>query len=76
MVLTLFYLGWTLVFVGWIWLVVLGFKKTVLWGILNLIFSPVAAIIFAIKFKAWIPFVIYSCGLIMALLSMRMVVTS
>ena len=75
MILTLFYLGWFLVLAGWIWLVILGFKKSALWGILNLIFSPVAAIVFSIKFKEWFPFVIYMLGLIMAAISMRLVIS-
>lgn len=65
-----------MVFIGWIWLTVLGFKQSVLWGILVLIFSPVAAVFFSIKYKAWVPFAIYMIGLIMALTGMRMVVTS
>lgn len=33
--------------IGYIWLVVVGFKRSVLWGILVLLFSPLTAIIFA-----------------------------
>jgi len=36
-----------LAFVGYIWLVVTGFRKNIFWGILVLLFSPLTAIIFA-----------------------------
>ena len=36
-----------LAFVGYIWLVVTGFRRNVFWGIMVLLFSPITAIIFA-----------------------------
>ena len=37
--------GSLLFFVGWIWLIVLGFKHGgALWGILNIIFQPITGI--------------------------------
>ena len=47
--------------VGFIWLVIVGFQRSVLWGILIFLFSPLAAIIFAITnwFDAKKPFLIY-----------------
>jgi hypothetical protein len=36
-----------LAFVGYIWLVITGFRRNVFWGIMVLLFSPVTAIIFA-----------------------------
>ena len=42
--------------VGWIWTVILGFKESVLWGILNLLFPPISTIVFAIKHRtAFVP---------------------
>jgi len=57
--------GALLCLIGWIWLVVLGFKEGgALWGILNLLFSPLAAIIFCIvKKTGWIPLAIMIVGI-------------
>jgi hypothetical protein len=52
-----------LAFVGYIWLVVTGFRRNVFWGIMVLLFSPITAIIFAAlnwfdAKKAFITFII------------------
>ena len=36
-----------LAFIGFIWLVITGFRRNVFWGIMVLLFSPITAIIFA-----------------------------
>lgn len=47
--------------IAFIWLVIAGFKRSILWGILIFLFSPLAAIIFAITnwFDAKKPFLAY-----------------
>ena len=56
--------------IGWIWTVVLGFKESVLWGVLNILFPPVSTVVFAIKTKtALVPtllviFGILTCGFV------------
>ena len=57
--------GGLLVLIGWIWLVVLGFKEGgPLWGILNILFSPLAAIIFCfVKKTGWIPLAMMLIGI-------------
>ena len=49
------------VLVSWVWLLVVAFKESVLWGILVFLFSPVTAIIFAILNwrEAKKPFLVY-----------------
>lgn len=58
-------LGFLLFLIGWIWLVVLGFKEGgPLWGILNLLFSPLAAIIFCfMKKTGWVPLALMLIGI-------------
>jgi hypothetical protein len=48
-------------FCAYIWLVVVAFKRSALWGVLVLLFSPIAAIVFAIKnwSESKKPFLIY-----------------
>lgn len=59
-------LGSILILVGWIWLIVLGFKKGgALWGILNIICQPITGIIFCIMHKTgWIPLILMILGMI------------
>lgn len=47
--------------IAWIWLVIVGFQRSVVWGILVFLFSPLSALIFAIMhwFDAKKPFLIY-----------------
>ncbi len=47
--------------IGFIWLVVVGFQRSILWGILIFLFSPITAIIFSIMYwyEAKKPFLIY-----------------
>lgn len=45
-------LGFLLALIGWIWLVVTGFKVGgALWGILNIFFQPITGIIFCVMHK-------------------------
>ncbi|NNF00144.1 MAG: hypothetical protein HKN25_14075 [Pyrinomonadaceae bacterium] len=71
-------LGLLLMFIGWIWLIVSGFKTGgALWGILNIFFQPITGIIFCFVHKTgWVPLilmiigiVIYSGGLIPIVMS-------
>jgi hypothetical protein len=49
-------------FAAWIWLVVVAFKRSPLWGVLVLLLSPVSAIVYAVKFwgEAKRPFLAYA----------------
>jgi hypothetical protein len=49
------------VFAAYVWLLVVAFKESALWGVLVLLFSPITAIIFAIKYwdQAKKPFLVY-----------------
>jgi len=48
-------------FIAFIWLVIVGFQRSVLWGILVFLFSPLAALVFAIMhwLDAKKPFLLY-----------------
>lgn len=65
-------LGGLLSFIGWVWLVVLGFKEGgPLWGILNFLFSPLAAIIFCfVKKTGWIPLALMIVGVFITSIGM------
>lgn len=65
-------LGGLLSFIGWVWLVVLGFKEGgPLWGILNFLFSPLAAIIFCfVKKTGWIPLALMIIGVFITSIGM------
>jgi hypothetical protein len=47
--------------ISYIWLAVVAFRRRILWGVLVLLFSPITAIIFAIKYwvEARQPFLVY-----------------
>lgn len=47
--------------VAFLWLAMTGFKRSALWGILVLLFSPISAVIFAMSnwFEARMPFLVY-----------------
>jgi len=57
-------LGGLLFIIGWIWLIVVGFKQGgALWGILIILFSWLAGIIFCIMNKTgWIPLALMLVG--------------
>lgn len=61
-------LGAILALVGWIWLIITGFKVGgVLWGILNIFLQPITGLIFCIVKKAgWTPFIIMIIGVVLA----------
>jgi hypothetical protein len=50
--------------IGWIWLVVVGFRQGgALWGILIIFFNWLAGLIFCIKFKTgWLPLILMILG--------------
>ena len=56
--------GALLYLIGFIWLVVLGFKLGgALWGLLNFFFSPISSIVFCIMKKTgWIPLALMLVG--------------
>lgn len=61
-------LGCLVSFIGWVWLIVLGFKEGgALWGILIILFSWLAGLIFCIMHKTgWIPLVLMLVGGVIA----------
>ncbi|NOK63091.1 MAG: hypothetical protein GFH27_549279n478 [Chloroflexi bacterium AL-W] len=62
--------------VGTIWLLILAFKRHILWG-LGSFFIPFVIVIFAIKFwaEAQVPFVVYIVGgIVMGLASVYFVI--
>jgi hypothetical protein len=45
-------IGLLITLIGWIWLVIIGFRTDgPLWGILNIFFQPITGIIFCVKYK-------------------------
>lgn len=60
-------IGGLMFLVGWIWLIVIGFKQGgALWGILIFLFSWIAGIIFAIlKKEGWMQIGIMILGVIL-----------
>jgi hypothetical protein len=64
-------IGALVFFVGYIWLIVTGFKAGgALWGILNIFFQPITGLIFCVVKKAgWMQFGIMIAGLILVGLS-------
>jgi hypothetical protein len=51
--------------IGWIWTVVLGFKESVLWGVLNILFPPISTVVFAITQKtAFVPTLLVIAGVL------------
>ena len=51
--------------IGWIWSVALGFKESVLWGVLNILLPPLSTVVFAIKFKtAFVPTLLVIAGVL------------
>jgi hypothetical protein len=64
-------IGGLVFLVGWIWLIVTGFKAGgALWGILNIFFQPITGLIFCIVKKAgWMQFGIMIAGLVLVVLS-------
>jgi hypothetical protein len=65
-------LGGLIAFIGWIWLLVLGFKQGgALWGILIFLFSGLGGLIFCIVYKTgWIPLAMLILGGIVASIGM------
>ncbi|NJM53839.1 MAG: hypothetical protein HC846_10890 [Blastocatellia bacterium] len=61
-------LGVLTAIIGWIWLVVIGFKNGgVLWGILIIFFNWLAGLIFCIMYKTgWLPLAMLILGGIIA----------
>ena len=72
-------LGSLIAFIGWIWLLIIGFKQGgVLWGILIFFFSCLAGLIFCIMYKTgWLPWLMLVIGGVLAsfgVISMIMIV--
>ena len=61
-------LGMLIALIGWIWLIITGFKSGgALWGILNIFFQPITGIIFCIVHKTgWVPLILMILGNIIA----------
>ncbi len=72
-------LGGLIAFIGWVWLLIIGFKQGgVLWGILIFFFSCLAGLIFCIMYKTgWLPWLMLVIGGVLAsfgVISMIMIV--
>ena len=72
-------LGGLIAFIGWIWLLIIGFKQGgALWGILIFFFSCLAGLIFCIMYKTgWLPWLMLVIGGVLAsfgVISMIMIV--
>jgi type IV secretory pathway VirB10-like protein len=61
MYITVLTLAWLINLIGFLWLVVVGFKRSVVWGVLVFLFSPISAIVFAVTnwFDARKAFLVY-----------------
>ena len=61
-------IGILIALIGWIWLIVTGFKVGgALWGILNIFFQPITGIIFCIMHKTgWLPLALLIIGNVLA----------
>ena len=57
-------IGGLVAFIGWIWLMVLGFKQGgILWGVLIFLFSGIAGLVFCIVYKTgWVPLILLIVG--------------
>lgn len=64
--------GILIALIGWVWLVVIGFKTGgALWGILNIFFQPITGIIFCVMHKTgWLPFALMIIGNVIAIIGM------
>jgi hypothetical protein len=71
-------LGGLIAFIGWIWLLVVGFKEGgVLWGLLIFFFSGLGGLIFCIVHKTgWMPFILMIVGGLVASFGMVPMVLS
>ncbi|MFV0388173.1 MAG: hypothetical protein ACK5NT_05410 [Pyrinomonadaceae bacterium] len=60
-------LGALIALIGWIWLVIAGFKYGgILWGALNIFFQPITGLLFCIFHKrGWAPFSMLLVGLLL-----------
>lgn len=70
-------LGVLIALIGWIWLIITGFKVGgALWGILNIFFQPITGIIFCVMHKTgWVPLVLMIVGNLIAFVGMLPFVT-
>ena len=73
----LYYLGIVIGLIGGIWLLVVAFKESILWG-LGCLFLPIVSLVFAIMFwpKAGKPFLIGVAGGIIAYIGAGMMISS
>ena len=61
-------LGGLIAIIGWIWLIIIGFKEGgALWGILNIFFQPITGLIFCIMHKTgWLQLALLIIGNVIA----------
>ncbi len=61
-------LGILIALIGWVWLIITGFKEGgALWGILNIFFQPITGIIFCVMHKTgWFALALLIIGNIIA----------
>ena len=65
-------LGFLIALIGWVWLVVIGFKVGgALWGILNIFLQPITGIIFCIMHKTgWVALALMIVGIIIEMIGL------
>ncbi len=60
-------LGAILFVVGFFWLMIIAFRESAIWGLLNIFFQPIAGFIFCISLsKGWQQFLMLIGGAILA----------
>jgi hypothetical protein len=61
MYVALFLLTWVISLIGYLWLAIVAFKRSVLWGVLVLLLSPITAIVYSLLnwFEARKAFIVY-----------------
>jgi len=61
----LYILGLVVMLIGYIWLIVVAFKVSIIWGIVNIFFQPITGLIFCVMNKTgWKQFLIMIVGLV------------
>ena len=60
-------IGGLIALIGWVWLIILGFKKSALWGIVVILLSWLGGLIFCIVNKeGWLQLALMTIGGILA----------
>ena len=60
-------IGGLILIIGWLWLIILGFKKSAVWGILIILLNWLGGLIFCIVHKeGWLQLALMTIGAILA----------